>query len=131
MATINLGKIKPVHRGTWNTSSIYKDLDLVRYETRTYICTAKATVDPPTNTADWALISVDGFDNDGYNNVGSLVFAAAVGVQVLTGGTVSGSSLRPASATSRLVSNPYPLSGSWRCLGYCPPNHHTLFIRIS
>ena len=43
MATLNLGRIKPVYRGVYNSSTAYVVDDMVKYTdgtvTSTYICT--------------------------------------------------------------------------------------------
>ena len=53
MATIDLGKIKLVWKGTYNNSTAYKVDDLVEYTdtniTSTYICVADSTGNAPSS----------------------------------------------------------------------------------
>lgn len=51
MATINLGKIKPLYKGTYSGGVTYRPLDFVLYNTALYICKQQATGVLPTATA--------------------------------------------------------------------------------
>ena len=65
MATIDLGKIKQVFRGTYNNATAYVPDDLVVFTdtniTSTYICTTASTVNNPssggTAHANWAYVA--------------------------------------------------------------------------
>ena len=65
MATIDLGKIKQVFRGTYNNSTAYVPDDLVVFTdgsvTSTYICTTASTGNNPssggTAHANWAFVA--------------------------------------------------------------------------
>ena len=65
MATIDLGKIKQVWRGTYNNSTAYTVDDLVEYTdsgiTSTYICVANSTGNAPSSSgtahASWNYVS--------------------------------------------------------------------------
>ena len=65
MATIDLGKIKQVFRGTYNNATAYVPDDLVTFTdnniTSTYICTTASTGNNPssggTAHANWAYIA--------------------------------------------------------------------------
>jgi hypothetical protein len=101
-------------------------------------------IDAWVNMPDLANLNYVKRDN-GYNNVGSLCYAAVIGVPGNTayasGSTHAGSSLRPAchredSTVSPLSSS--GLSGTWRCLGYvynavdyATQNYLTLWQRIA
>jgi hypothetical protein len=51
MATINLGKIKPLWRGDYSPSEIYRPLDQLKYSSNIYICKLQTTAGIlPTNT---------------------------------------------------------------------------------
>jgi hypothetical protein len=54
MATIDLGRIKPVWQGTWAGSTAYEVEDIVRYGADSYICTTAHTSDASTFTNDSA-----------------------------------------------------------------------------
>jgi hypothetical protein len=49
MATINLGKIKPLWRGDYSAGATYRPLDFVNYNNETYINTLESTGNLPTN----------------------------------------------------------------------------------
>ena len=65
MATIDLGKIKQVWRGTYNNSTAYTVDDLVEYTdsgiTSTYICVANSTGNAPSSSgtphASWNYVA--------------------------------------------------------------------------
>ena len=65
MATIDLGKIKQVFRGTYNNATAYVPDDLVTFTdgsvTSTYICTTASTGNNPssggTAHANWAYVA--------------------------------------------------------------------------
>ena len=65
MATIDLGKIKQVWRGTYNNSTAYVVDDLVEYTdsgiTSTYICVANSTGNAPSSSgtahASWNFVA--------------------------------------------------------------------------
>lgn len=60
MATINLGRIKPVWQGVWTGSTAYVKDDIVRYGVDSYICTTAHTSDASTFTndsANWELMA--------------------------------------------------------------------------
>jgi hypothetical protein len=49
MATINLGKIKPLWRGDYSAGATYRPLDFVNYNNETYINILESTGNLPTN----------------------------------------------------------------------------------
>lgn len=59
MATINLGRIKPVWQGLWAASTAYVKDDIVRYDVDSYICTTSHTssADFATDSANWDLVA--------------------------------------------------------------------------
>ena len=59
MATINLGRIKPVWQGLWAASTAYVKDDIVRYDVDSYICTASHTssADFASDSANWDLVA--------------------------------------------------------------------------
>lgn len=60
MATIDLGRIKPVWQGTWAGSTAYEVEDIVRHGVDTYICTTAHTSDATTfsnDSANWETMA--------------------------------------------------------------------------
>jgi hypothetical protein len=60
MATINLGRIKPIWQGAWTGSTAYVKDDIVRYGVDSYICTTAHTSDASTfanDSANWELMA--------------------------------------------------------------------------
>ena len=59
MATINLGRIKPVWQGLWAASTAYVKDDIVRYDVDSYICTAAHTSSAnfANDSANWDLVA--------------------------------------------------------------------------
>jgi len=65
MATLNLGRIKPVYRGVYNSSTAYVVDDMVQYTdgtvTSTYICTTASTGNAPSSSGtahgSWAYLA--------------------------------------------------------------------------
>jgi hypothetical protein len=59
MATINLGRIKPVWQGLWAASTAYVKDDIVRHDVDSYICTASHTssADFASDSANWDLVA--------------------------------------------------------------------------
>ena len=111
MATLDLGKIKQVWRGTWSSSTAYVVDDLVSYTdsgiTSTYICVANSTNDTPssggTAHASWNFVAKGVTDpipsqsgNSGKflkTDGSSLSFASAGGWVKTAGGTGPSSSV--------------------------------------
>lgn len=59
MATVNLGRIKPIWQGQWAASTAYVKDDIVRYGVDSYICVTAHTssADFTTDSANWELMS--------------------------------------------------------------------------
>tara|TARA_E500000331_G_scaffold326128_1_gene344025 strand:+ start:86 stop:877 length:792 start_codon:yes stop_codon:yes gene_type:complete len=63
MATLNLGRLKPVFRSTWNNSTNYNLDDIVVRNNQSYISIQAGTnQDPATATAYWTLMAAKGSD---------------------------------------------------------------------
>ena len=63
MATLNLGRLKPVFRSGWNNSTAYNVDDIVVRNNQSYISIQAGTnQDPATATAYWTLIAAKGTD---------------------------------------------------------------------
>ena len=63
MAETNLGRIGFVPQGDW-AEGTYKRLDLVRHETRSYVCNVETTEEEPGEGTDWMLVTDDGAATD-------------------------------------------------------------------
>lgn len=59
----NLGRVRPVFRGEYSENENYRDLDIVRYNGSSWVCTATAgtSTAPDPNTGYWQRLT-DGFD---------------------------------------------------------------------
>ena len=67
MATLNLGRLKPVFRSTWNSSTAYNVDDIVVRNNQSYISIQAGTnQDPATATAYWTLMAAKGADGDNF-----------------------------------------------------------------
>ena len=63
MATLNLGRLKPVFRSTWNSATAYNVDDIVVRNNQSYISIQAGTnQDPATATAYWTLMAAKGSD---------------------------------------------------------------------
>ena len=94
MATIDLGKIKQVFRGTYDNSTAYVPDDLVEFTdgsvTSTYICTTASTGNNPssggTAHANWAFVA-KGQASSPTTTRGDIIFRGASADQRLAAGT--------------------------------------------
>jgi len=50
MPTVNLGRVKPIHRGEYSAVTEYRPLDIITYKNNTYFCIATSTGNLPTDT---------------------------------------------------------------------------------
>ena len=67
MATLNLGRLKPVFRGSWNNATAYSVDDIVVRNNQSYISIQAGTnQDPATATAYWTLMAAKGVDGDNF-----------------------------------------------------------------
>jgi len=57
MATVNLGRIKPIWQGNYASETSYVVDDMVLYNNSAYICTAASQGNAPTNTSYWDLMT--------------------------------------------------------------------------
>ena len=84
MATLDLGKIKQVWRGTYNNSTAYTVDDLVEYTdsgiTSTYICVANSTGNAPSSSgtahASWNYVSKGGAAGVGKSTTSAVITAS-------------------------------------------------------
>ena len=66
MATINLGRIKPVNKGTWSNSTAYAIDDFVQYTDNgvlsTYIAVATSTNQTPSTSGTVRIVVMNEID---------------------------------------------------------------------
>ena len=62
MATVNLGRIKPVFRGAYNSSTAYVVDDIVTDSNETFICILASTGNATSNATYWTKLAAKGTD---------------------------------------------------------------------
>ena len=81
MATLNLGRLKPVFRGSWNNATAYNIDDIVVRNNQSYISIQAGTnQDPATATAYWTLMAAAGTDLGATLNNNEIAFKTNAGV---------------------------------------------------
>ena len=92
MATLNLGRIKPVFRGAWTTGSFVVD-DIVTHGNESFICIQAGTNKATTDAAYWTKLAAKGTDGTDVGTTittqGDLLFRDGSGLQRLAKGTAS------------------------------------------
>ena len=92
MATIDIGKIKPVFKGTYDNSTAYVLDDIVYYNGSSYVAKTSTTGNLPTDTTKWnVLASGSGGIWDSTLSIGSAgqVVKVNSGASALEFGTLS------------------------------------------
>jgi len=87
MATINLGRIKPVFQGAYNNSTSYVVDDIVTFDGETFICILASTGNATSNATYWAKLAKKGDDVSQLTTHGDFLFRDNSGVQRLAAGT--------------------------------------------
>ena len=94
MATINLGRVKPVFRGAYNASTAYVIDDIVTYQDETYIAITATTGNLPTVTSNWTKLAAKGTNGSDGTDVGTtlttqgdILYRDGSGLQRLAAGT--------------------------------------------
>jgi len=87
MATLNLGRIKPVFQGAYNALTAYVVDDIVTFGGETFICILASTGNATSNTTYWAKLAKKGDDITVLTTQGDFVYRDATGVQRLPAGT--------------------------------------------
>jgi len=87
MATINLGRIKPVFQGAYNNSTAYVVDDIVTFDGETFICILASTGNATSNATYWAKLAKKGDDVSQLTTHGDFLFRDNSGVQRLAAGT--------------------------------------------
>ena len=93
MATVNLGRIKPVFRGAYSGSTAYVVDDIVTHGNETYICIQAhgAGTQAVTQTAYWTKLAAKGTDGTDVGTTittqGDILYRDGSGLQRLAAGT--------------------------------------------
>ena len=87
MATINLGRIKPVFQGAYNASTAYVVDDIVTFGGESFINILASTGNATSNATYWSKIAKKGDDVTQLTTHGDFLFRDASGVQRLAAGT--------------------------------------------
>ena len=87
MATINLGRIKPVFQGAYNASTAYVVDDIVTFGGETFICILASTGNATSDATYWAKLAKKGDDVSQLTTHGDFLFRGASGVERLPAGT--------------------------------------------
>ena len=91
MATINLGRVKPVFRGAYDASTSYVIDDIVTYQNETYIAITATTGNLPTVTANWTKLAAKGTGGTDIGTTlttqGDILYRDGSGLQRLAIGT--------------------------------------------
>lgn len=87
MATLNLGRIKPVFQGAYNNATAYVIDDIVTSGGETFICISPSTGNTTANGTFWSKLAAKGADVTALTTHGDLLFRDASGVARLAAGT--------------------------------------------
>ena len=117
MATLNLGRIKPVFQGAYNNSTAYVVDDIVTFGGETFICILASTGNATSSATYWSKLAQKGADVTALTTQGDLLYRDASGVARLPAGTsgqvlqTKGAGQNPiwASASSILETHPCTL----------------------
>ena len=97
MATLNLGRIKPVFQGAYNGSTAYVVDDIVTFGDETFICIQASTGNAMSNTSYWTKLAAKGTDGTDVGTTlttqGDMLYRDGSGLQRLAKGT-AGQELR-------------------------------------
>ena len=87
MATINLGRIKPVFQGAYNAATAYVVDDIVTFDGESFINILASTGNATSNATYWSKIAKKGDDVTQLTTHGDFLFRDSTGVQRLAAGT--------------------------------------------
>ena len=88
MATVNLGRIKPVFKGAYNNSTAYVVDDIVTSGGSSYICIQASTGNAVSNATYWTLMASGGTDvGTTLTTQGDILYRDGSGLQRLPKGT--------------------------------------------
>ena len=107
MPTVNLGRVKPIHRGEYSALTEYRPLDIVTYNNNTYFCIATSTGNLPTDT--------DYFEPIVDVNFGTIATQDADNVAI-TGGTSEGVAHTDSTINNTPIGQDTPAPGDFSTL---------------
>ena len=84
MATINLGRIKPVFQGAFNVSTAYVVDDIVTFGGETFICILASTGNATSDATYWSKLAKKGDDVSQLTTHGDFLFRGASGCLLYT-----------------------------------------------
>ena len=91
MATLNLGRIKPVFQGAYNGSTAYVVDDIVTFGDETFICIQASTGNATSNASYWTKLAAKGTDGTDVGTTlttqGDILYRDGRGLQRLGAGT--------------------------------------------
>ena len=94
MATLNLGRIKPVFQGAYSGSTAYVVDDIVTFGNETFICIQASTGNATSNASYWTKLAAKGADGSDGTDVGTtlttqgdILYRDGSGLQRLAAGT--------------------------------------------
>ena len=91
MATLNLGRIKPVFQGAYNNSTAYVVDDIVTFGDETFICIQASTGNATSNASYWTKLAAKGTDGTDVGATlttqGDILYRDGSGLQRLGAGT--------------------------------------------
>jgi len=91
MATINLGRIKPVFRGAYNNSTSYVVDDIVTFGNETFIAIQAGSGNATSNASYWTKLAAKGTDGTDVSTTlttqGDILYRDGSGLQRLAAGT--------------------------------------------
>jgi len=103
MATLNLGRIKPVFRGAW-TSGAYVIDDIVTHGNESFICIQAGSNIATSNASYWTKLAAKGADGTDLTSTlttqGDILYRDGSGLQRLAKGTAAQSLVMNAGATA-------------------------------
>ena len=93
MATINLGRIKPVFKGAYSGATAYVVDDIVTSGNETFICILASTGNATSNATYWTKLAAKGTDGTDVGTTittsGDILYRDGSGLQRLAKGTAS------------------------------------------
>ena len=93
MATLNLGRIKPVFQGAYNNSTAYVVDDIVTFGDETFICIQASTGNATSNASYWTKLAAKGTDGTDVGTTltteGDMLYRDGSGLQRLAKGTAN------------------------------------------
>ena len=111
MATVNLGRIKPVFRGAYSGSTAYVVDDIVTHGNETFICIQAGTGNATSNASYWTKLAAKGTDGTDVGTTittqGDILYRDASGLARLAAGT----------AGQALITNGTGANPSWGSAG--------------